>query len=152
MWCRRFMCVSSCFACRQILRAAVCVCVLWLAVSKLTRVMWPAVPQPPTITHQSPKEYIVDPRENIVIHCEAKGKPHPGWETDALLTNTLHLIKHCDQHQRHSTPTVTVLTWNTADEKTRLNLVSIFIQASTAYIEMLNYWNYYLWVLLVIIN
>ncbi|KAK3558838.1 hypothetical protein QTP86_028724 [Hemibagrus guttatus] len=38
-----------------------------------------AVPQPPTITHQSPKDYIVDPRENIVIHCEAKGKPHPSF-------------------------------------------------------------------------
>lgn len=37
------------------------------------------VPQPPTITHQSPKDYIIDPRENIIIHCEAKGKPHPRW-------------------------------------------------------------------------
>uniref|UniRef100_A0A672M5J3 Neural cell adhesion molecule L1 n=1 Tax=Sinocyclocheilus grahami TaxID=75366 RepID=A0A672M5J3_SINGR len=37
------------------------------------------LPQPPTITHQSPKDYIVDPRENIVIHCEAKGKPHPSF-------------------------------------------------------------------------
>lgn len=37
----------------------------------------PLVPQPPTITHQSPKDYIIDPRENIIIHCEAKGKPHP---------------------------------------------------------------------------
>nr|XP_043876399.1 neuronal cell adhesion molecule a isoform X3 [Solea senegalensis] len=35
------------------------------------------LPQPPTITLQSPKDYIFDPRENIVIHCEAKGKPHP---------------------------------------------------------------------------
>ncbi|XP_060543073.1 neuronal cell adhesion molecule isoform X10 [Pantherophis guttatus] len=33
--------------------------------------------QPPTITQQSPKDYIVDPRENIVIQCEAKGKPSP---------------------------------------------------------------------------
>ncbi|TMS06019.1 Neuronal cell adhesion molecule [Larimichthys crocea] len=32
------------------------------------------LPQPPTITHQSPKDYIIDPRENIIIHCEAKGK------------------------------------------------------------------------------
>ncbi|XP_077401581.1 neuronal cell adhesion molecule a isoform X3 [Vanacampus margaritifer] len=39
----------------------------------------PAVPQPPTITLQSPKDYIFDPRENIVIHCEAKGKPHPNF-------------------------------------------------------------------------
>nr|XP_023688484.1 neuronal cell adhesion molecule isoform X5 [Paramormyrops kingsleyae] len=37
------------------------------------------LPQPPTITHQSPKDYIVDPRENIVVHCEAKGKPHPSF-------------------------------------------------------------------------
>ncbi|XP_064174834.1 neuronal cell adhesion molecule a isoform X3 [Anguilla rostrata] len=37
------------------------------------------LPQPPTITHQSPKDYIFDPRENIVIHCEAKGKPHPSF-------------------------------------------------------------------------
>ncbi|XP_018620979.1 neuronal cell adhesion molecule-like isoform X9 [Scleropages formosus] len=35
------------------------------------------LPQPPTITQQSPKNYIVDPRENIVIRCEAKGKPQP---------------------------------------------------------------------------
>ncbi|XP_051546218.1 neuronal cell adhesion molecule-like isoform X1 [Myxocyprinus asiaticus] len=38
-----------------------------------------ALPQPPTITHQSPKDYIIDPRESIVIHCEAKGKPHPSF-------------------------------------------------------------------------
>ncbi|XP_061917372.1 neuronal cell adhesion molecule-like isoform X11 [Entelurus aequoreus] len=37
------------------------------------------LPQPPTITHQSPKDYIIDPRESIVIHCEAKGKPHPSF-------------------------------------------------------------------------
>ncbi|XP_030575583.1 neuronal cell adhesion molecule a isoform X2 [Archocentrus centrarchus] len=37
------------------------------------------LPQPPTITLQSPKDYIFDPRENIVIHCEAKGKPQPSF-------------------------------------------------------------------------
>uniref|UniRef100_A0A8C2Q657 Neuronal cell adhesion molecule n=1 Tax=Cyprinus carpio TaxID=7962 RepID=A0A8C2Q657_CYPCA len=37
------------------------------------------LPQPPTITHQSPKDFIIDPREDIVIHCEAKGKPHPSF-------------------------------------------------------------------------
>ncbi|XP_060248099.1 neuronal cell adhesion molecule isoform X32 [Meriones unguiculatus] len=35
--------------------------------------------QPPTITQQSPKNYIIDPRENIVIQCEAKGKPPPSF-------------------------------------------------------------------------
>ncbi|XP_066524777.1 neuronal cell adhesion molecule-like isoform X13 [Hoplias malabaricus] len=44
------------------------------------------LPQPPTITHQSPKDYIVDPRENIIIHCEAKGKPHPrfSWTRNGI--------------------------------------------------------------------
>ncbi|XP_065133388.1 neuronal cell adhesion molecule isoform X10 [Paramisgurnus dabryanus] len=35
------------------------------------------LPQPPTIIHQSPKDFIIDPRDNVIIHCEAKGKPHP---------------------------------------------------------------------------
>nr|XP_056703699.1 neuronal cell adhesion molecule isoform X9 [Euleptes europaea] len=39
----------------------------------------PDLPQPPTITQQSPKDYIIDPRENIVIKCEAKGKPPPSF-------------------------------------------------------------------------
>ena len=38
-----------------------------------------SVPQPPTITYQSPKDYIIDPRENININCEAKGQPHPRY-------------------------------------------------------------------------
>ncbi|XP_077194668.1 neuronal cell adhesion molecule isoform X20 [Paroedura picta] len=37
------------------------------------------LPQPPTIMQQSPKDYIIDPRENIVIQCEAKGKPPPSF-------------------------------------------------------------------------
>uniref|UniRef100_A0A3B3BTW1 Neuronal cell adhesion molecule n=1 Tax=Oryzias melastigma TaxID=30732 RepID=A0A3B3BTW1_ORYME len=42
------------------------------------------LPQPPTITSQSPKDHIIDPRENIEIRCEAKGKPHPSfsWTID----------------------------------------------------------------------
>ncbi|XP_031420842.1 neuronal cell adhesion molecule isoform X4 [Clupea harengus] len=37
------------------------------------------LPQPPTITLESPKDYIVDPREHIVIRCEAKAKPPPSF-------------------------------------------------------------------------
>ncbi|XP_015995965.2 neurofascin isoform X15 [Rousettus aegyptiacus] len=33
--------------------------------------------QPPTITKQSVKDHIVDPRDNILIECEAKGNPAP---------------------------------------------------------------------------
>uniref|UniRef100_A0A8C7D7R5 Neurofascin homolog (chicken) a n=1 Tax=Oncorhynchus kisutch TaxID=8019 RepID=A0A8C7D7R5_ONCKI len=35
------------------------------------------VKQPPTIMKQSLKDYIVDPRDNIIIECEAKGNPVP---------------------------------------------------------------------------
>uniref|UniRef100_A0A803TIG1 Neuronal cell adhesion molecule n=1 Tax=Anolis carolinensis TaxID=28377 RepID=A0A803TIG1_ANOCA len=41
--------------------------------------MFALLPQPPTIIQQSPKDYIIDPRENIVIQCEAKGKPPPSF-------------------------------------------------------------------------
>uniref|UniRef100_A0A8C2CHR3 Neurofascin homolog (chicken) a n=1 Tax=Cyprinus carpio TaxID=7962 RepID=A0A8C2CHR3_CYPCA len=36
--------------------------------------------QPPTIVKQSLKDYIVDPRDNIIIECEAKGKPVPTFQ------------------------------------------------------------------------
>ncbi|XP_075469854.1 neurofascin isoform X17 [Ascaphus truei] len=35
--------------------------------------------QPPTITKQSVKNYIVDPRDNIYIECEAQGNPQPTY-------------------------------------------------------------------------
>ncbi|KAM6980110.1 neurofascin homolog (chicken) a [Aplochiton taeniatus] len=35
--------------------------------------------QPPTIVKQSLKDYIVDPRDNIVIECEAKSNPAPTY-------------------------------------------------------------------------
>ncbi|EHH15639.1 hypothetical protein EGK_01754 [Macaca mulatta] len=38
-----------------------------------------AVTQPPTITKQSVKDHIVDPRDNILIECEAKGNPAPSF-------------------------------------------------------------------------
>ncbi|KAK2498895.1 LOW QUALITY PROTEIN: hypothetical protein MC885_012043 [Smutsia gigantea] len=38
-----------------------------------------AVPQPPTITKQSVRNHIVDPRDDILIECEAKGNPVPSF-------------------------------------------------------------------------
>ncbi|XP_042318280.1 neurofascin isoform X12 [Sceloporus undulatus] len=45
--------------------------------------------QPPTITKQSVKNYIVDPRDNIFIECEAKGNPIPtfSWTRNGKFFN-----------------------------------------------------------------
>ncbi|XP_077460098.1 neurofascin homolog (chicken) a isoform X12 [Stigmatopora argus] len=45
--------------------------------------------QPPTITKQSVKDYIVDPRDNIIIECEAKGNPLPtfSWRRNGKFFN-----------------------------------------------------------------
>ncbi|XP_009956107.1 PREDICTED: neurofascin isoform X2 [Leptosomus discolor] len=47
------------------------------------------LPQPPTITKQSVKDYIVDPRDNIFIECEAKGNPFPtfSWTRNGKFFN-----------------------------------------------------------------
>uniref|UniRef100_A0A452GSY3 Neurofascin n=1 Tax=Gopherus agassizii TaxID=38772 RepID=A0A452GSY3_9SAUR len=47
------------------------------------------LPQPPTITKQSVKDYIVDPRDNIFINCEAKGNPVPifSWTRNGKFFN-----------------------------------------------------------------
>uniref|UniRef100_A0A674ISS8 Neurofascin n=1 Tax=Terrapene triunguis TaxID=2587831 RepID=A0A674ISS8_9SAUR len=48
-----------------------------------------SLPQPPTITKQSVKDYIVDPRDNIFIDCEAKGNPVPtfSWTRNGKFFN-----------------------------------------------------------------
>uniref|UniRef100_UPI0037E77F66 neurofascin homolog (chicken) a n=1 Tax=Semicossyphus pulcher TaxID=241346 RepID=UPI0037E77F66 len=45
--------------------------------------------QPPTIIKQSAKDYIVDPRDNIIIECEAKGNPVPtfSWRRNGKFFN-----------------------------------------------------------------
>ncbi|KAJ8371340.1 hypothetical protein SKAU_G00113680 [Synaphobranchus kaupii] len=45
--------------------------------------------QPPTITKQSMKEHLVDPKEGIFIECEAKGNPFPvfSWRKNGKFYN-----------------------------------------------------------------
>uniref|UniRef100_A0A8C8AAI7 Neurofascin n=1 Tax=Otus sunia TaxID=257818 RepID=A0A8C8AAI7_9STRI len=49
----------------------------------------PSGSAPPTITKQSVKDYIVDPRDNIFIECEAKGNPVPtfSWTRNGKFFN-----------------------------------------------------------------
>uniref|UniRef100_A0A8C6VJ54 Neurofascin n=1 Tax=Naja naja TaxID=35670 RepID=A0A8C6VJ54_NAJNA len=55
----------------------------------MTYGIFTSVPQPPTITKQSAKDYIVDPRDNIFIECEAKGNPTPtfSWTRNGKFFN-----------------------------------------------------------------
>ncbi|XP_076860253.1 neurofascin homolog (chicken) a isoform X15 [Brachyhypopomus gauderio] len=70
----------------------------FLAVLSIIVLLWEAtaaieVPsdlkQPPTIVKQSVKDYIVDPRDNIIIECEAKGNPVPtfSWRRNGKFFN-----------------------------------------------------------------
>ncbi|XP_066526064.1 neuronal cell adhesion molecule a isoform X1 [Hoplias malabaricus] len=71
------------------------------------------LPQPPTITQQSPKDYIIDPRENIIIHCEAKGKPAPSF---SWTRNGTHFDVDKD-HNVMTNPNSGTLMINTSEEK-----------------------------------
>uniref|UniRef100_A0A674MYH8 Neural cell adhesion molecule L1 n=1 Tax=Takifugu rubripes TaxID=31033 RepID=A0A674MYH8_TAKRU len=64
----------------------VCVC---LCVCNLLLVTSLPVKQPPTIVKQSAKDYIVDPRDNIIIECEAKGNTLPtfSWRRNGKFFN-----------------------------------------------------------------
>uniref|UniRef100_A0A4W5QUE6 Neurofascin homolog (chicken) a n=1 Tax=Hucho hucho TaxID=62062 RepID=A0A4W5QUE6_9TELE len=50
---------------------------------------WSELEQPPIIMKQSLKDYIVDPRDNIIIECEAKGNPVPtfSWRRNGKFFN-----------------------------------------------------------------
>ncbi|XP_048878430.1 neurofascin homolog (chicken) a isoform X15 [Brienomyrus brachyistius] len=71
-----------------------------VAAFSLLQLVWQAVypievpidlKQPPTIVKQSLKDYIVDPRDNIIIECEAKGNPVPvfSWRRNGKFFNVM---------------------------------------------------------------
>ncbi|XP_029631793.1 neurofascin isoform X3 [Salmo trutta] len=63
------------------------VLLLWQEVSAINVPL--DLKQPPTIMKQSLKDYIVDPRDNIIIECEAKGNPVPtfSWRRNGKFFN-----------------------------------------------------------------
>ncbi|XP_030631986.1 neurofascin homolog (chicken) a isoform X2 [Chanos chanos] len=68
---------------------------LWREVSSIEVPLDPKIQQdlkqPPTIVKQSVKDYIVDPRDNIIIECEAKGNPVPTflWRRNGKFFNMI---------------------------------------------------------------
>uniref|UniRef100_A0A667ZIU6 Neural cell adhesion molecule L1 n=1 Tax=Myripristis murdjan TaxID=586833 RepID=A0A667ZIU6_9TELE len=62
---------------------------LWQVAKLKQYIPLPTVRQPPTIIKQSLKEHIVDPKDTMVIECEAKGNPHPifSWRRNGKYFN-----------------------------------------------------------------
>uniref|UniRef100_A0A8C7N721 Neurofascin n=1 Tax=Oncorhynchus kisutch TaxID=8019 RepID=A0A8C7N721_ONCKI len=66
--------------------------------------------QPPTIIKQSLKEHVVDPRNNMVVECEAKGTPHPifSWMRNGKYFN---VAKDPQASMRRRSGTLDIYAW-----------------------------------------
>ncbi|XP_051913912.1 neurofascin isoform X2 [Hippocampus zosterae] len=78
--------------------------------------VWPLdipleIRQPPTIIKQSMKEHIVDPKDTMVIECEAKGNPHPifSWRRNGRYFN---VARDPQATMRRHSGTLDIYAWN----------------------------------------
>ncbi|KAM6977591.1 neurofascin [Aplochiton taeniatus] len=71
--------------------------------------------QPPTITKQSLKDHIVDPRDTMVIECEAKGTPYPtfSWRRNGKYFN---VARDPQTSMRRRSGTLDIYAWNNSPE------------------------------------
>uniref|UniRef100_A0A3Q3FAY1 Neural cell adhesion molecule L1 n=1 Tax=Labrus bergylta TaxID=56723 RepID=A0A3Q3FAY1_9LABR len=75
----------------------------------------PAVRQPPTIIKQSMKDHIVDPKDTMVIECEAKGNPHPifSWRRNGKYFN---VARDPQASVRRRSGTLDIYAWNNPEQ------------------------------------
>uniref|UniRef100_A0A8C4FB81 Neural cell adhesion molecule L1 n=1 Tax=Dicentrarchus labrax TaxID=13489 RepID=A0A8C4FB81_DICLA len=73
------------------------------------------VRQPPTIIKQSMKEHIVDPKDTMVIECEAKGNPHPifSWRRNGKYYN---VARDPQASMRRRSGTLDIYAWNNPEQ------------------------------------
>ncbi|KAF7667434.1 hypothetical protein LDENG_00060350 [Lucifuga dentata] len=85
-----------------------CQCVWALEIPLETR-------QPPTIIKQSLKEHIVDPKDTMVIECEAKGNPHPifSWRRNGKYFN---VARDPQASMRRRSGTLDIYAWNNPEQ------------------------------------
>ncbi|KAL7398325.1 hypothetical protein ABVT39_007876 [Epinephelus coioides] len=71
--------------------------------------------QPPTIIKQSMKDHIVDPKDTMVIECEAKGNPHPifSWRRNGKYFN---VARDSQATMRRRSGTLDIYAWNNPDQ------------------------------------
>uniref|UniRef100_A0A8C5C685 Neurofascin n=1 Tax=Gadus morhua TaxID=8049 RepID=A0A8C5C685_GADMO len=74
-----------------------------------------AVRQPPTIVTQSPKDHIVDPKDTMVIECEAKGNPQPifSWRRNGKYYN---VARDPQASMRRRSGTLDIYAWKDPQE------------------------------------
>uniref|UniRef100_A0AAQ4RM67 Neurofascin n=1 Tax=Gasterosteus aculeatus aculeatus TaxID=481459 RepID=A0AAQ4RM67_GASAC len=75
----------------------------------------PTVRQPPTIIKQSMKDHIVDPKDTMVIECEAKGNPHPifSWRRNGKYFN---VARDTQVSMRRRSGTLDIYAWNNPEQ------------------------------------
>ncbi|KAK5863915.1 hypothetical protein PBY51_000902 [Eleginops maclovinus] len=73
------------------------------------------VRQPPTIIRQSVKDHIVDPKDTMVIECEAKGNPHPifSWRRNGKYFN---VARDSQTSMRRRSGTLDIYAWNNPEQ------------------------------------
>ncbi|KAM9786232.1 neurofascin [Neosynchiropus ocellatus] len=73
------------------------------------------VRQPPTIIKQSAMDHIVDPKDNMVIECEAKGNPHPSfsWRRNGKYYN---VARDSQASMRRRSGTLDIYAWNNPEQ------------------------------------
>ncbi|XP_071333017.1 neurofascin [Trachinotus anak] len=71
--------------------------------------------QPPTIIKQSLKEHIVDPKDTMVIECEAKGNPHPifSWRRNGKYFN---VARDPQASMRRRSGTLDIYAWKNPEQ------------------------------------
>ncbi|XP_061703153.1 neurofascin isoform X2 [Syngnathoides biaculeatus] len=75
----------------------------------------PEIRQPPSILKQSMKEHIVDPKDVMVIECEAKGNPHPifSWRRNGKYFN---VARDPQTTMRRRSGTLDIAAWNNPEQ------------------------------------
>ncbi|XP_033943851.1 neurofascin [Pseudochaenichthys georgianus] len=73
------------------------------------------VRQPPTIIRQSVKDHIVDPKDTMVVECEAKGNPHPifSWRRNGKYLN---VARDSQTSMRRRSGTLDIYAWNNPEQ------------------------------------